>query len=367
MTVKSHTSWLAIAVFMAILVSTSVGCRSTAGAEAEQTTPKEVIKEVLVIAPSTKSLGLTITEGVTLSPEEKGVITSEVTAQLVKWHVNENQLVKAGDPIATLDPIDYRISLAQANSGLAALEAQYVSVEKDFGRMQALLKSGSIPQSQFDGIQAQKTALEKQVEAAKDNVKMLQRKLAKATVRAPFNGVITGKLAPLGKYVMSTMPGGGDIATIEKIDRLKASFAISEMFFGEIKQGDAVEFYIPTLNRRVKAAIDSKGKSISAMKTFSLIAYIDNTEGNIPAGVFAMATIHTPERPRVIVPSTAVLTTGNRMGQVFTIENGIVTPRAVSIGFTFEEGLEVIGDIPSLVIKDISSIKSGEAVEAVEA
>ncbi len=354
-------------VFALLIAAVMVlaSCNESIGQEAQAPVKTDMVKKVLVVKPETKDLGVTLKEGVTLAPEEKCTITSEVTAQLIEWHVKENELVEPNQVIATLDPIDYQISLEQARAGLAALNAQYVSVEKDFQRLEALLESGSIPQSQFDGISAQKTALEKQIESAAKSVNLLKRKLNKAKIRAPYGGVITKKIAPLGKYVMSNLPGGGDIASLEKIDRLKASLSISEMFYGEVEQGEKVSFYIPTLNETVTASIDSKGKSISTSKTFSLIAYIDNKSGKIPAGLYSVATIETQAKPRVIVPATAVKTIGNRLGEVFSVENGKIVAHSISIGHAFEDGLEIVGEIPETVIKDTSNIKIGETVEAI--
>ncbi len=353
---------------LAFLIAASMlfaSCSESIGQEAAAPVKVDMVKKVLVVKPETKELGVTLKEGVTLAPEEKSTITSEVTAQLIKWHVEENQLVEPGEVIATLDPIDYQINLEQARAGLAGLNAQYVSVEKDYKRLEALLESGSIPQSQFDNTKAQKTALEKQIESAAKSVNLLKRKLNKAQVRAPYGGVITSKIAPLGKYVMSTMPGGGDIASIEKIDRLKASLSISEMFYGDVDQGDQVNFYIPTLNETINANVASKGKSISASKTFSLISYIDNKKGKIPAGLYAVATIETEAKPRIIVPATAVKTVGNRLGEVYSVENGKIVAHSISIGHAFEDGLEIAGEIPETVIKDTSNIKIGETVEAI--
>ncbi len=342
---------------------------SCSNSEAEETKsePKILVKQVVVEKPQQKLLGLTINEGVTLAPEERGIITSQVTAKLTKWHVQENQYVKAGSPIASLDPTDYQISLEQARLSHAAIQAQFSSVEKDFVRIEALLEKGGVAQSKFDGIKGQRDALQAQIKAAAENVTLLQRKVRQATPRAPFDGVITGKIVPLGKYVMATMPGGGDIATIEKIDRLKVSFSVSEMYFSEVNEKDEINLFVPTLNKKISVPIDSKGKSISGLKTFSIISYIENKDLELPAGVFAVATIKTVPKKRTIISPTAVKITGNRIGEVYTVEAGKVKAVSVIIGFSFEEGTEILGDIPERIIKDVSNINVGETVTPIEA
>ena len=45
-------------------------------------------------------------------------ISSRIAGQVVNVDVNENQLVKAGDPIAELDPRDYQVAVENAQAAL---------------------------------------------------------------------------------------------------------------------------------------------------------------------------------------------------------------------------------------------------------
>ncbi len=354
---------IVILILIGVVLALTFPKQGEATATETQTNVKaNVQKQVLTVAPTQEKRALAVEEGTTLSPEESATVSAEITAILKKWHVKENQRVKAGDPLATLEAIDYQISLANAEAGLTGLQAQYSAVEKNYERMKSLLESGSIPQSQFDGAEAEYKALKNQIKATEAALRLQRRRLAHTTVRAPFDGVVTKKIAPLGKYIMSSMPGGGDICTMEKIDRLKATINLSESLFEEIDENSQLELYIPVLNRTVKSSIDSKGKSINAMKQFSVIAYLDNLDNTVPAGVYAVARLRSEERERILVPPTAVKTTGNRMGEVYAIENGKVVTRVVAIGHPFEDGLEVKGEVPQRVIKDVSNVEPGETV-----
>ena len=50
-------------------------------------------------------------------------ISSRIAGQVVHVDVNENQLVKAGDPIAELDPRDYQVAVENAQAALASARA----------------------------------------------------------------------------------------------------------------------------------------------------------------------------------------------------------------------------------------------------
>jgi len=50
-------------------------------------------------------------------------VSSRVTGQVIKVYVDDNQQVKAGDPIAEIDPKDYQVALEQAQANLASSQA----------------------------------------------------------------------------------------------------------------------------------------------------------------------------------------------------------------------------------------------------
>jgi membrane fusion protein (multidrug efflux system) len=50
-------------------------------------------------------------------------VSSRVTGQVIKVYVDDNQQIKAGDPIAEIDPKDYQVALEQAQANLASAQA----------------------------------------------------------------------------------------------------------------------------------------------------------------------------------------------------------------------------------------------------
>ncbi|HOW52729.1 MAG TPA: efflux RND transporter periplasmic adaptor subunit [bacterium] len=354
---------LLIAALLPLIVACGSGNAGEQPAVAVQPR-KEVTKEVRLVEPLRKKGAVTIRESVTLAPEEKGAVASEVGGTVLKFHVEENQRVKKGQIVATLDATDYILGLEQARAGVAALEAQYAGLGNDYQRLKGLYEKGAASKQQLDGIETQYNALEKQIEANRKAVSMMEKNVAKTQVRAPFDGVITKKKLAVGAKTVTMMPDSADVAFIEKLDRLKVNMQVSELYFGEIGPGDPVSFSIPALGRTVEAKIHSKGSTLNDMKKFSIIVYIENGDMSIPSGISAIATIKTKEKERIIVPPTAVRTTGERNAELYTIDNGVVAARSVITGFPFEEGLEVSGDIPAQVVSDASLVKPGEAVSA---
>jgi membrane fusion protein (multidrug efflux system) len=53
-------------------------------------------------------------------------VSSRVTGQVIKVYVEDNQMVKIGDPIAEIDPRDYQVALEQAEANLASSQASAI-------------------------------------------------------------------------------------------------------------------------------------------------------------------------------------------------------------------------------------------------
>ena len=55
-------------------------------------------------------------------------VSSRIAGQVLKVYVSENQLVKAGDPIADLDPKDFQVAVQNAEAALASAKANAVAL-----------------------------------------------------------------------------------------------------------------------------------------------------------------------------------------------------------------------------------------------
>jgi RND family efflux transporter MFP subunit len=325
---------------------------------------REVVKEVKLVSPLKKTTAVTIRESVNLDPMERGAVSADVDSTILKWHVEENQFVKAGQLVATMDATNFAIQLEQAKAGIAALEIQYAGVGADYKRIKDLEAKGAASKAQLDSLETQYNSLEQQIDSNKKSISLMARMLGKTKVRAPFAGVITHKKLAIGGKTVTMMPDGAQLAFIERIDRLKAEVWLSELYYGEVNASDPISFEIPSLNKTVTSTIESKGISINESRKFNIIVYLDNKDFSIPAGISAIAVVNTKERERIIVPPTAVIEKGDRVAEVYSVEKGKVVAHQVMTGFPFEEGIEVMGEIPKAVINDASLVKAGETVSA---
>ncbi len=104
-------------------------------------------------------------------------VSSRVTGQVIKVYVEDNQQIKAGDPIAEIDPKDYQVAVEQAQANLASAQAsaiqQTVNVPITSVNVNTSVDTtGSDVQSAAAGVdqsRKQEQAAEARVAAAKAN------------------------------------------------------------------------------------------------------------------------------------------------------------------------------------------------------
>ena len=108
-------------------------------------------------------------------------VSSRIAGQVVKVDVAENQLVKAGDTIAELDPGDYQVAVENAQAALASAQANAaaanVAVPIATANTGSNLRSAG---ADVSGTQAGVSQAEKQLDAAKARVAQAQANSTKA-------------------------------------------------------------------------------------------------------------------------------------------------------------------------------------------
>lgn len=352
---------ISLILIFSILFSFIATSCSEGNAKENSISKSELIKNVKVFHPEKKNIPIVIETGITLKAEEDSEISPEVSGALIKWYVDKNDFIKKGAPIAKIDPVNYEIQKNQAEGQLKSLESQYSSVAKDYERIKRLVDKNAAPAQQLDSLEAQFESLQNQIKVAKENLELSQRMVRKTILRAPYTGIITDRKVSLGEFIAA---GAKPIVTMVKNDVLEAEINISEMFYGKIDKESEVTFYIPTLDKEIKGTIKSISSNIDSMKQFNIIADVNNEKNEIPTGIYAVAHISSKTVERTILPSSAIKETGKNRGEIYTVdEHGLIKKVNVITSIVFEDGVEVKGNLPEIIIKDANSVVLGEKVE----
>jgi membrane fusion protein (multidrug efflux system) len=125
----------------------------------------------------------------------------KVAGQVTAVHVEDNQLVKAGDALVEIDPRDYQAKVAEQQGKLAAAEAEAQRAIADAGRYEQIYKQDEISRQQLDNAHAAAASAEATVAKERGALEQDELNLSYTKITAPESGRITRKSVEAGSYV----------------------------------------------------------------------------------------------------------------------------------------------------------------------
>ena len=141
--------------------------------------------------------------------QRQATLSSQIVGKVVFLNAQEGEQVKQGDVIARLDDANYMAALHQAQAQERQAKAALDDAAPIYERYKRLQGQGAISTDQFENERAvydtARTTLDVTQAAA---VAVAQSNESYTTVRAPFNGVVTVKVAQVGDIVAPTGCGG---------------------------------------------------------------------------------------------------------------------------------------------------------------
>jgi len=285
-------------------------------------------------------------------------VRARVPGYLEAIHFQDGQMVKAGDPLFTIDRRPFQIALAQAQASLAQARATLAFAESDLARAQGLAIGTVITQQTFDQRTQAKRSAEASVAAQQAAERQAALDLEFTELRAPVSGRIGDRRVSVGNLVTGGTSGNTSLlATIESIDPIRFEFTLDEasyLRYGHFTDGGAEAsnrgLTLPvklklldesTFSREGKMdfvdnAIDRSSSTIRARAVFA------NPGGKLTPGMFARVRMSAaPPRNELLVPEAAIGVEQVRKFVLVVDAENVARPKYVSLG-PVVDGLRVI-------------------------
>jgi multidrug efflux system membrane fusion protein len=162
----------------------------------------------------------------TITPLATVTVKTQISGTLQKILFKEGQLVKAGDPIALIDPRPYEAALAQAEGNLKRDQALLADARLDLKRYEDLITQDSVAQQQVD---TQRSLVDQDIgTVASDEaaIKTAKINLIYCHITSPVTGRVGLRLVDQGNYVT---PGDANgLVVITQLQPITAIFPIPE-------------------------------------------------------------------------------------------------------------------------------------------
>jgi multidrug resistance efflux pump len=126
-------------------------------------------------------------------------IAAEISGKVVGLNVVDNQVIHKGDVLFTIEPVDYRLALTQAESNVLSRQYDLEVAKQDSERRQKLgTEAVSIEEKNtFQSTAQVAEAAYQAALAARDQAKV---NLDRTTIRSPVNGYVTNLTLRIGDY-----------------------------------------------------------------------------------------------------------------------------------------------------------------------
>lgn len=329
-------------------------------------------------------------DGLELSGELKPYLQTEMFSR-INGLVSERcvQLgdhVKKGQLLATIDTPDLDAETASAKSALISAEKhlmetkyQYNFAKQTYERFKNSSSDGAISRqdldtkyNEFKTSEMNYLGAQADVDKAKQDLNRLTALQGYKRVVAPFDGVISKYNIDAGANVVS---GGSSTSTslfeIQQIDKFRATIFVPQNYVRFIKDGQAVEVYIPeNPSQKFKgyiSQISGKLDNVSRAMEVALVIPNDGKSG-LYSGLYVKTNIDVKDKQKYLTINPACLTTFNSPDQYVAEVRPDSTIHFIKVkqGRDFGDKVEILEGLKGdekLITNINDNLKEGDKVE----
>jgi RND family efflux transporter MFP subunit len=336
-----------------------------------------------------------------LAAQEQSTLSAKVTGRLERLSVDIGSVLRQGDLVAQIEPRDYELGLQQAAAALAQARAalglplegeddrielervtavkQAKAVLEEAGknreRVKSLSVSGIAPQSEVDTAEAAytvalaryETALEESrgrmatVVQRRAEFELARKRLADASVRAPFDGAVQARPASVGEYVAAGTP----IVQLVKTDPLRLRLEVPERECILVRTGQVVQLFVEGDTNIYRGQIARLSPALDEQtRTLRVEADVPR-QGSLRPGLFARARIVVTEQEQALtVPAEAIIAFAG-LEKVVVAQDGKAVERVVATGQRGPDWAEVVSGLKAaeIVVLSPGGLRTGQRVK----
>jgi len=303
-----------------------------------------------------------------LAPKFAADLKSEFTAVVEEVYVTEWVKVKKGTPLAKLDTREGEAALEAARAALLQAQVAETRAVRELERADKLKEVGLVTVQNLDDARTAREAAAAATAAAKAQLQATETRLAKAVIRAPFDGIVANRGVNPGDRVENM--GGEPMFRVVDNRILELTVNVPSTSLASLRVGQPIEFTTDAIPGRTFRGqvmfINPTADPVS--RSVKVVADVPNEAEELRGGLFAKGRILTGTRAAVLqIPRTALLAwdVSRREGEVFVVSGEVVERRAVRTGAVAGEYVEVTEGVAageSIVTRGAFNLRSGDRI-----
>lgn len=296
--------------------------------------------------------------------------------------------------------------IAEATSGVTRSAAELERWKSELERMKELAANGSVTQklsdetlNQFHAAEAAREAAGAVIQTAEAGARQAQAHVVKAeadrveseahvavadadaahaktmleyaTIRAPYDGVVTKRSVDTGHFVQPASTSAAPVMCVARMDKVRVFIEIPELEAGGVDAEDKASIHLQALpGGDIEGLVTRTSWSLDPANR-SLRAEVDlpNEGSKLRPGMYATGAIEMARRENaLVIPATAVVRDGGAT-LVCVVTDGKVDRRPIKLGIRSGPDVEVLeglqGDEAVVQIR-AETLAAGQAVETSE-
>jgi len=333
MTKGLRNSLILLAVLLAVVLITSPQVRRLlTGPEEDQpgagNDPRLPVLGFVVRPSVVKN---TVTSTGTVIANESVELRSEITGTVEEIHFKEGTRVRKGDLLVKINDDELKAQLFRLTSELKLAQ------DRERRRKQLYDKKTISPEDY-------ETALN-ELNAIKGEVQLIEARISKTEIRAPFGGIVGLRFVSEGSYVSPQTR----IASLQDTRSVKVDFSIPERYATTVHPGQTIRFRISGLEEISEGTIFAIEPRIDPSTRMVLLrARSRNESGRIMPGAFAEVELVLEELDDALMIPTESLVPDLEGQKVFVCNGGVAEERRVETGLRTETQIQVTAGVQPL-------------------
>lgn len=346
MTISSRSALLCAAVLI------MAGCH-------RETPPPTVtlatVKAHLVMSQQSETPTFVRATG-TVHARETAILSAQLMGRIRAVLVREGDVVRAGQTLMILDDASYQAGVAQAQAGVLAAEKQAQAAQSDaalaestLARYRQLQLQRSVSPQEMDevsrraeGAHARVAAMQAQEAAMRAQASGARTMLAYARIRAPFNGVISARMADPGTMAAPGVP----LLQVDSAGALQLQVSVDESILGKVSRGMKIAVHVDGASEAASQGTVREILPVADVASHSFLVKIDLPEARqIRVGMFGSADLETGKHAAILLPATACVQRGSLHSLYVLDGNNLAQLRAVTLGARQGAMVEVLSGL----------------------
>ncbi|GAB4161992.1 MAG: efflux RND transporter periplasmic adaptor subunit [Winogradskyella sp.] len=286
-------------------------------------------------------------------------LSTRLMGYVERIHVKVGDKVTKGQTLIVINNNDLQAKRAQVNAGISEAQAAFDIAEKDYNRYKNLFEENSASQKELDDMTAHYNMAKARLESAQQMKNEINAQFDYTNVKAPFNGVVTGKFIDEGALANPGMP----LLAIESPKSFEVVARVPETMITKIKEGEEANIVISSINAEIKGNVtEVSTSSANSGGQFLVKLNLDSKNQNVRSGMFASVQFPNIKNQlsgsgeTIMIPKEAIITHGQLSGIYTVSQQNTAVLRWLRLGKSFGDKVEVLSGLTA----DESYILSSE-------